>query len=500
MVNNSKVPIIRVDGLEERLHDIETKSVVGRNVGQVFWSQSNARQDNPHALPLFTGEHVAISDYGALYSFILRNPAVQTTKSIYDALVANPDVDCPYYAVDNGYIYLPILRNYLNTVWAEEEESTESVTVNTPVQATHWYRGWTAYTATLYAWTGNAYTTSPTPSVGDPVYKADGTRYPTTVGSVSSGSIYVNGWQFQTISLVGTVQGWTAYRDAANDVNGITTNIYTESDTPTVGNTVYSDTHGTVLGTVSSVSGSTITATYTSDSSTVTADRNNTLDESYTVTESSMASNTATVAGDTYLHVDKANLYPWVSYVATIADTQTQYAYVQSAGDVMYGNLEIQHSSNPGLVVTYPNVKSYYIHTNSYGSLHLGDTATGKGLYLEPQDGCKPYYWDGTSGIPIVGKSVIATNYDAATNIWYIVFSDRTVLQGGQSSSMVANFPYPFADTNYTFLTQGNAGSGDWWAMGVTKYPTYATATWNGDYTVSSIMSWIAYGLRDTTI
>lgn len=119
--DRSKVNIARVDGLEERLQEIEQKLSTGLTVGQVIWSQSSRREDNPGCLPLFTGDHVSTEDYSGLHAFLLNNPANVTTKAIYDVLAANTEVDCPYYALDNGQIYLPILRNYLNTVYASDE-------------------------------------------------------------------------------------------------------------------------------------------------------------------------------------------------------------------------------------------------------------------------------------------------------------------------------------------------------------------------------------------
>ena len=95
------------------------RTSAAHSVGEVFWSQSSVKADNKGALPLFTGEDVAINDYSALYFFLLRNPALVKTKADYDALIADTTVDCPYYAIDNGRIYLPVLRNYLNTTDVE---------------------------------------------------------------------------------------------------------------------------------------------------------------------------------------------------------------------------------------------------------------------------------------------------------------------------------------------------------------------------------------------
>ncbi len=115
-MDRSKVNISRIDGLEERLVALESKVGMGYSVGQVFWSQSNLKADNPGGLPLFTGENVQAEDYDGLYNFLLRHPAIVTTKAAYDALVADTNVDCPYYAIDDGKIYLPIIRTYLNAV------------------------------------------------------------------------------------------------------------------------------------------------------------------------------------------------------------------------------------------------------------------------------------------------------------------------------------------------------------------------------------------------
>jgi len=114
----SKVSIKRIEGLEATIADIyakvdeASKKGTAHSVGEVFWSQSNLAEENVGALPLFTGDHVAASTYSALHAFILRHNELVKTKQEYDALVADTTKDCPYYAIDNGQIYLPIIRNY----------------------------------------------------------------------------------------------------------------------------------------------------------------------------------------------------------------------------------------------------------------------------------------------------------------------------------------------------------------------------------------------------
>lgn len=132
----SKVSIKRIEGLDDALTGIYTlieeaaKTGTAHNVGQVFWSQSSVAADNPGALPLFTGDHVAVADYSALHSFLLRHSELVKTKADYDVLVADTTKDCPFYAIDNGQIYLPILRNFIKA--ANTTDGIEQVNAGLP--------------------------------------------------------------------------------------------------------------------------------------------------------------------------------------------------------------------------------------------------------------------------------------------------------------------------------------------------------------------------------
>lgn len=143
----SKVSIKRIEGLEATIADIYAKidDASGRgtahSVGEVFWSQSNLAEENIGALPLFTGDHVAASTYSALHAFILRHNELVKTKQEYDALVADTTKDCPYYAIDNGQIYLPIIRNYLSTI--------STVNNQLSVEDTNLYP-WVSYVVTVH--------------------------------------------------------------------------------------------------------------------------------------------------------------------------------------------------------------------------------------------------------------------------------------------------------------------------------------------------------------
>lgn len=160
----SKVSIKRIEGLDLELADLydkieeASKTGTAHNVGQVFWSQSNSKDENPGALPLFTGENVAVADYDALHRFLLRNSSLVKSKADYDALIADTSVDCPYYAIDNGRIYLPLLRNYLNVVYVEQPRL-----VRTP------YYAWCIFDENDEV-TETVYTGVEEPAVGDDVY------------------------------------------------------------------------------------------------------------------------------------------------------------------------------------------------------------------------------------------------------------------------------------------------------------------------------------------
>lgn len=143
----SKVSIKRIEGLDLELADLydkieeASKTGTAHNVGQVFWSQSNSKDENPGALPLFTGENVAVADYDALHRFLLRNSSLVKSKADYDALISDTSVDCPYYAIDNGQIYLPVIRNYLNSIKSTNDTLTITPTTLYP---------WVSYVTTLY--------------------------------------------------------------------------------------------------------------------------------------------------------------------------------------------------------------------------------------------------------------------------------------------------------------------------------------------------------------
>ena len=132
----SKVSIKRIEGLEATIADIyakiedASKKGTAHSVGEVFWSQSNLAEENLGALPLFTGDHVAASTYSALHAFILRHNELVKTKQEYDALVADTTKDCPFYAIDNGQIYLPILRNFIKA--ANTTDGIEQVNAGLP--------------------------------------------------------------------------------------------------------------------------------------------------------------------------------------------------------------------------------------------------------------------------------------------------------------------------------------------------------------------------------
>lgn len=337
----SKVSIKRIEGLHEELAGLydkieeAAKTGVAYSVGQVFWSQSNLREENVGGLPLFTGEDVAVADYDALHRFLLRNSSVVKTKAEYDAIIADTSVDCPYYAIENGRIYLPLFRRCLELVHVtpavDIPEHTEEVTTN--------FYGWTSSTNALYAWThqsGTVYTSSQIPSVGDPVLDANGNQV--SWGTASSAPATVTSYDAVNNTMTANANGagwamgvvypygfppWTFSRNSASDTGIIT--IYTKSTTPAVADPVYSSpvAAATATGSIDNLGTNTITATVSGAQATYT--RNQSVDTSITETVVIPAYHEDQVVEST-----NVNLYPWVSYVTSVHDISTPIEYAKA--------------------------------------------------------------------------------------------------------------------------------------------------------------------------
>ena len=88
----------------------------GLPLGAVYFSSSSNADDNPGALPLWSGEYYtnASTLYPAFYSWVKSHTELCKTKTEYDAAISTYG-ECPYYVVDEvaGSLRLPKLVNYL---------------------------------------------------------------------------------------------------------------------------------------------------------------------------------------------------------------------------------------------------------------------------------------------------------------------------------------------------------------------------------------------------
>ena len=89
---------------------------VGKNVGEVFWSQSSNPAENPGALPLFTGETISNADqvYPDFYNWVNSHAELQISAADYETALSTYG-ECPKYVIDtvNKTIRLPKLTNYI---------------------------------------------------------------------------------------------------------------------------------------------------------------------------------------------------------------------------------------------------------------------------------------------------------------------------------------------------------------------------------------------------
>ena len=88
----------------------------GLPLGAIYFSSSSNANDNPGALPLWSGAYYtnASTLYPAFYSWVKSHTELCKTKTEYDAAISTYG-ECPYYVVDEvaGSLRLPTLTNYL---------------------------------------------------------------------------------------------------------------------------------------------------------------------------------------------------------------------------------------------------------------------------------------------------------------------------------------------------------------------------------------------------
>lgn len=88
----------------------------GRNIGDVYYSQSGSAEDNPGALPLFTGEIVsnASNAFPEFCTWLAAHPNLCITQAQYDTRISQYG-ECPFYVYNVGAdtVRLPKLVNYI---------------------------------------------------------------------------------------------------------------------------------------------------------------------------------------------------------------------------------------------------------------------------------------------------------------------------------------------------------------------------------------------------
>lgn len=88
----------------------------GKNIGEVYFSESSSAQDNAGALPLFTGETISNADqlYPDFYDWVADHSGLQISAADYETALTTYG-ECPKYVIDtvNKTIRLPKLVNYL---------------------------------------------------------------------------------------------------------------------------------------------------------------------------------------------------------------------------------------------------------------------------------------------------------------------------------------------------------------------------------------------------
>lgn len=88
----------------------------GKQIGEVYFSQSSSAVDNKGALPLFTGEVISNADqiYPQFYAWVLAHTGLCVTEEQYQSAISTYG-ECPKYVINdtNKTIRLPKLGNYI---------------------------------------------------------------------------------------------------------------------------------------------------------------------------------------------------------------------------------------------------------------------------------------------------------------------------------------------------------------------------------------------------
>lgn len=88
----------------------------GKQIGEVYYSQSSLATDNKGALPLFTGELISNANnlYPQFYAWVLSHTELCKTQAQYDTAISTYG-ECPYYVIDdtNKTLRLPKLSNFI---------------------------------------------------------------------------------------------------------------------------------------------------------------------------------------------------------------------------------------------------------------------------------------------------------------------------------------------------------------------------------------------------
>lgn len=98
----------------------------GKQVGEVYFSQSSSASDNKGALPLFTGEVISNANniYPQFYAWVLAHTSLCKTEAEYQTAISTYG-ECPFYVIDDTAktIRLPKLVNYIKMA-----NSTQGIT------------------------------------------------------------------------------------------------------------------------------------------------------------------------------------------------------------------------------------------------------------------------------------------------------------------------------------------------------------------------------------
>lgn len=88
----------------------------GIPIGGIYLSQSKEKNDNPGALPLFTGETIENFSqlYPVFYGYITNHPELCKTSEEYNTAISTYG-ECPFYVLEEteNTLRLPLLKNYV---------------------------------------------------------------------------------------------------------------------------------------------------------------------------------------------------------------------------------------------------------------------------------------------------------------------------------------------------------------------------------------------------